>query len=459
MPRILSVLISALTLTAAAGPLGADADPWRLHDALGLPDWVTLTGQQRLRFENLDHQFRAGRGGGDQVLAIRNSLFGELSFAGLRLAAEMLDARAALDDRGTPLSTGDVNPLDLLQARAELELRGYLQAGDRLAFRAGRFTMDTGSRRLVSRNNYRNAINAFTGADLQWTGARGDELRLFYTVPVQRRAGPDLNSAEIEWDRESDRTRFWGAFAAAASLPWPGRGEIYLYGLDEDDSVQLATRNRELYTAGMRLFREAATGRIDFQFESIWQFGNSRATTAAADRSDLDHSAHFQHAQLGYTLDAPWRPRLAALMDYASGDEDPDDGEQNRFDTLFGSRRSEYGPSGIYGPFARANIVSPGLRVAAAPHARLKFTGTVRGWWLASKRDAWPVAGVQDPGGRSGRYVGTQFELQLQWSALPGNLDFEAGVAHLIDGDLMQSPPGNGNGAATLLYLQSLITF
>ena len=82
---------------------------------------------------------------------------------------------------------------------------------------------------------------------------------------------------------------------------------------------------------------------------------------------DLDHFAHFHHLSLGYSFDVPWSPRLSLHYDYASGDDDPSDGDNSRYDTLFGSRRFDYGPTSIYGAFARSNINTPGVRLALEP--------------------------------------------------------------------------------------------
>ncbi len=54
-----------------------------------------------------------------------------------------------------------------------------------------------------------------------------------------------------------------------------------------------------------------------------------------------DHSAFAGHAELGYTLDLPWSPRLVGQFDYASGTADPSGDESHTFVFLFGARRLE----------------------------------------------------------------------------------------------------------------------
>src|SRR5690606_19109931 len=116
------------------------------------------------------------------------------------------------------------------------------------------------------------------------------------------------------------------------------------------------TRNRQLYTPGVRAYRKPKAGQWDIDLESVLQFGTRRATTAEDDTEDERVLAHFHHAAVGYTLDAPWKPRLSAELDYGSGDAGDSD-RYERFDSLFGPRRSDFGPTGIYGPLGRDNVI------------------------------------------------------------------------------------------------------
>ena len=62
------------------GTKAAAAEPWRLQNAVNAPNWLTLSGNARLRYETLDGQFRAGGEGGDQVLVWRALFFGAGGF-------------------------------------------------------------------------------------------------------------------------------------------------------------------------------------------------------------------------------------------------------------------------------------------------------------------------------------------------------------------------------------------
>ena len=281
-------------------------------------------------------------------------------------------------------------------------------------------------------------------------------------MPVDRRPKRfgELIDNQRSFDRESTDVVFWGLVYQPAELPWGDKGEVYLFGLHERDNARLATRNRQLLTPGFRLYRPAARGAFDYEFESVFQFGSSRASTAATDTTDLDHFAHFQHAEVGYSFDAPWSPRALVQFDYASGDRDPNDGDNEQFDTLFGARRFDFGPTGIYGPFARANLISPGVRLFARPRSDVELMLAYRGFWLASERDAWTAAGVRDATGATNGFLGQQLEARLRWDLAPGNVRLETGAAHIFDGTFMQDAPNAARqGDVTYLYAQVALTF
>ena len=442
---------------------------WTLDDAV-MPEGVSLSVEHRSRYEFLDDQFRTTSNKDSDVIASRTLIHGRVDLPrGLTIGAELADSRAE-QNSDTLLDSTIVNSVELLQSYVELDREDV--AGGRLNARAGRITMDVGSRRFVARNRYRNTINGFTGIDVDWMQAKsggGLDLRAFWTLPVDREPNPQvaqnrrrrLLDNDIVFDTESIDVQFWGAFAArdfggsAAAL---GRGEFFVFGLHESDASNRPTRNRQLVTPGFRLFRAPATAHFDYVVESAIQVGQSRSSTSS--RDELDHLAHFHHLTIGYTFDVAGSPRVAFQYDFASGDGNPNDGKNGRFDTLFGARRFDFGPTGIYGAFARANLHSPGVRVEVKPHAQLSSFVAVRTFWLASKQDAWTTSGVQDAAGDSGDHVATQIELSVRWDVVPGNVRIESGYAHLFAGEFIDDAPNsNRQGDSNYVYSQIALSF
>lgn len=459
----LSALGSILVLTSlAGGAASAGMKPWRLHEALSAPAWLEVGGAYRARFERLGGDFRAGSSGSTQIL-VERLLFGvQANFDPFYIGAELEDSRSQLDDSNTPLGTDDVDAVELLRAYIGAKGSDVFATGDQLDVTAGRLTIDLGSRRLVARNRFRNTINGFTGVRALWQGSAGAQLTTFYTLPLHRRPTDRnrLDENAIANDTESFKVRFWAVDFMQKNLLGGSIGEVYVFGLHEEDSSDVPTANRRLLTPGVRFFSVSAKGAWDFEVEAAGQVGKSRSTTSSADTSNLDHRAGFVHAHLARTFDAPWSPRLVLQYDFASGDDNPNDGENNRFDTLFGARRWEYGPTGIYGAFARSNISSPGVRIEVMPSSKLNGFVGYRAVWLASDRDALTTADVRDPSGASGSFVGHQIEARVRVDVLPGNLGLEFGGAYLFDGTfLKKAPNAAGNGDTAYFYSQGTLSF
>ena len=459
MPLCFIVRSAFCVMLMTTGPVGANG--WRLAETTGIPDGTFLSGSFRVRYENLNGRYRSGRSGSDEVLALRTLLHGGIDLGNVRIGAEIEDSRQEMGDSGTPLSATLVNTAELLQAYFQWTVDDLSGFGTKGILKAGRQTMDLGSRRLLARNRYRNTLNAFTGADWQMTLGNGIQARAFYVLPVVRTPGDSssLNQNEVDIDEEDINFRFWGIQAKMDNTAWDGSAELYLLGLDENDTDERATRNREIYTGGFRFYRPRKAGQLDYQVESMIQWGQSRTSTIST--TDLNHLAYFQHTELGYTFEHAWNPRLLVQFDYASGDDDPNDGKNNRFDTLFGARRFDFGPTSIYGAFARSNLISPGIKLQVKPAADTVsgFAG-YRANWLASDRDSWTTANVVDASGLSGSFLGHQVEVRVRWDPAPGNLRLETGMVHLFQGEFgRNAPDAVAEGDSTYYYVQSIFSF
>jgi len=247
------------------------------------PEWLTLSGETRARYESLDGQYRALRSGSDQLLALRTLARAEATTEAAGFVIELHDARAYLDDAGTPLSTSFVNTFDVLQAHVRLE-------SGRHAVRLGRFTLDIGSRRFVERNDFRNTINAFTGIHWRRDWDAEAQVDAFYTAPVRNRPidPRELAGNEFEADDQISGRRFWGVHYQGPRLPGDLQADLFVYGLNEEDRSNWPTPDRDVYAPGFRLWRRRTAGRWDFDIETAARFGSRRATPLPDDRTSLD---------------------------------------------------------------------------------------------------------------------------------------------------------------------------
>ena len=437
----------------------APAEPLTLQRAIGDPDDFTLSGSIRARYETLDNEFRPGGGKTDDLLSFRTTLVAQYDPGTIHIVAELMDSRAYLDDAKSAASSNDVNAFEMIQGYVGADLGAALGKGTSTRVDVGRFTMDLGSRRLVGRNNFRNATNAFAGIRGELRGPAKTYLTVFYTLPLNRLPSDKQGVLDnkVRWDRESFDLAFWGGFLTKPALFGRANLDVYFFGLNERDAPKYPTRNRRLYTPGMRLYSDPKPGRTDIEFEGAYQFGTTRTSSAAA-APQKPVSAYFIHAEVGHQFAAAWVPRVSLEYDLASGDRGRRD--YTRFDSLYGPRRPDFGPTGIYGPLGRSNISSPGIRVEVTPNKRWDGFVMYRAAWLDSAVDGFANTGVKDATARSGTFAGQQIEGRMRYWIVPKLLRAETGGALLINGAfLKQAPNANGYGNPIYGYADITATF
>jgi hypothetical protein len=170
----------------------------------------------------------------------------------------------------------------------------------------------------------------------------------------------------------------------------------------------------------------------------------------------------MQHVDIGYTFDQPWTPRLAFEWDYASGDLNSKDNNDQRFDTLYGARRFDFGPTGIYGAFARSNINSPGYRITVNPRSDVQLGVSHRAFWLASDTDSWTTTGtaaLRDKSGNTSNYIGQQLDLTARYD-FNSSIGFESGWTHLFKGDFAKDALNAPDSKdIDYFYVQSMLRF
>jgi hypothetical protein len=440
--------------TGAALPVPALAETSPLQAAIGDPDHFKLSGSVRVRYEALDGQPRTGLAAQADQLAVRTTLAAEYHAKGWRIGGEVYDSRDYFDRTG--ITANEVNALELVQAYVGADLGDALGAGTSAQVLAGRMTLNLGSRRLVAADDYRNTTNGYTGLRADLKTPRGTTATFIYTLPQVRLPDdlPSLRKARVEWDRESFDLRLWGGIVARPRTLGAATLELSYFRLQESDSPGRATRNRDLHTLSARIIRDPAPGRWDFEVEGIAQFGHVRAS-AAATAPPLDVAASFIHADAGYTFAGPARLRVSVEYDRASGDGAGK--RYGRFDTLFGMRRADLAPAGIYNAIGRANISTPGVRLEIAPAKRFDAFAVYRALWLADRRDAFSSTGVRDPAGRSGSFAGHQVEGRARYWLVPGVLRAEVNVVWLAKGRFLKTAP-NAPATGNTRYVASGVT-
>jgi hypothetical protein len=212
----------------------------------------------------------------------------------------------------------------------------------------------------------------------------------------------------------------------------------------------------DLHTLNLRAFRPVPRGGFNYEIEGGFQRGESTALQGSTLRL-LDHEAYYVHAEIGYAFDVKWTPNLLLQYDRASGDKDPADDRTERFNPLFGERRFDTGPTGIYGAFQRSNIASPGVRLTFNPAPRWRAMVAYRSFRLAAARDGWVGSGWRDPTGQAGSSLGRQIESSFTWAAIPDRLSVETGFASTHMGRFARQTAG-GDFLGSPRYVYAAVT-
>jgi hypothetical protein len=420
---------------------------------------LKVSGAFRLRQESLWDQFRPGLPKHDDQLVSRAQVKAEWSLSGSwQLVGEIMDSRAFENADDGVLSANEVNVLEPIQAHLAHQIREPFGKGSSANVQLGRFTANIASRRLIASDDYRNTPNSYTGARVDVKLANKTTANIFYVLPVQRLPTdtPSLKDQDFKLDREGRELQLWGfVVTKPALLPKGALGELTYVGFREKDRPGVATRDRQLHTLGGRMMLDPKSRQWDYEVEGFWQTGHASASTSAT-AAELDVDAWFLHADSGYTFAASGKPRLSAEYDVASGDGPG--AKYRRFDTIYGMRRADFSPSGIYSLIHRANIESLGLRLDVEPSSRLDYFVAYRLLWADNGYDSFSTSGIRDASGASGRRAGAQLDGRVRWWLVPQHWRAEFNATWFDRGRLMRDAP-NASPYGDTKYVAAAMTY
>ncbi len=127
----------------------------------------------------------------------------------------------------------------------------------------------------------------------------------------------------------------YGLYSQIKQLPFD---LDFFYILKADDETIPNIDKAERHSIGFYVNDVLENG-IDWSGMGAYQFGDS---------GNQDISAFGMNAKMGYTFEAPWKPRFGLEYSHASGDDDPTDGDEGTFDGLFGAVDKFYGRMNIF---------------------------------------------------------------------------------------------------------------
>lgn len=401
--------------------------------------WLDIGFEHRTRYEWRNNDIRRIEGGEDNPFFLRNRAWIGIKniLDPFRFAVEFQDSRVYNNKHA--ITDQERNEFDLLNAYGELNFKKALGVDDRgndrpIRFRVGRMAYEVTDRRFIARNEWRNTTNTFEGFRLNLGKEANDwELDLFGMQPVRR--------LQTKFDEANDHLWFFGAIGTLRK--WSDIATLQAYYMGQKQTADpngfTATNrlDRQIHMPGFRIYGKAAHY-FDFDVSYNHQLGFS-----GANRVD----AHGYTIELGKTFDHAWKPRIGLFYGYATGDKNPTDNVDNRFDRFFGFAR----PWSADHYVIYENLKAPKIRFEFQPTQKLGFEMGYGGYWLASKTDRMfdildgNISNtVRDPGfnrdrtGQSGDFGGHAFEGRIRYQPTP-RINTILGYTHFTAGEFVKN--------------------
>lgn len=388
------------------------------------PNWIEgwdLGLDYRLRAEYHQDDLRQSEGGVDRPLLHRTRLYLGLHdlLDPFRFAVELQDARR--EHSRFERTERDVNELQLIRLYAGLhfqDLLGHDAGGNArpLWVRYGIHNLEFLDRRLLANNQWRNTTNTFQGVHASM-GQESNDWQLEYlgAQPMQRR--------KYEWDQVEAGRWLHALVGHYRGLGQAATLEPFYLGLLQE--ARPGIQARRVHAFGLRAYGVMGQSPWDYDLDLVLQRGQD---------GPRDLRAYGGNAELGYCwLHSPGKPRFSAFYGYASGDRDPNDGVDQRFEKFYGFGRPW--SAADYGSFE--NLHAPKLRLEVEPHRVLRVDAGWGGYWLASSRDRFKAANLRDQTGASGSHLGQELDARLRWQA-SSKLEMTLGYSHFFCGGFVQ---------------------
>lgn len=374
---------------------------------------IKISGQLRFRGEHRTVKaYDAARVDDDVDFVLQRSRvsFDASVIEDVRVFVTLQDSRM-WGDEGIP--TGDLEGVDVHEAWVEFSNA----FGQPWTFKVGRQEISFGDQRLVSPLDWDAVTRSFDGVRTWW---KEDDwsLNLFvFTI--------DENSVPVGGHTDDDRV-FDGAYFSYTGFENHTIDAYLMHQAYSDGSFTSedgSTGDMERVTLGF-LFKGSTDG-FSYSAEADYQFG---------DVAEDDLSAYGWALTFGYTFDHDWKPTVGIEWDFASGDDDPTDGDAETFDPIF-----PFGHyyQGFLDTFAWKNGHDFAFRASVKPDEDYWIEAAFHYFVLDSDRDAWYNAGSnvirRFAAGGVGNDVGYEIDLHCKYQLNPSTALW-FGYSHFFTG-------------------------
>jgi len=390
----------------------------------------------------------------------------------LTIYAQAQDAREWLSDRPDIPNQMGAEGDDTFDLR-----QGYIELGNPAespwSMRIGRQVMAYGSQRLIGPGEWNNFSRTFDAVKVVYKQEKWS-LDAFASSVVTIDRG-QYNQSDLFNGNETERQQVFSGLYFSTTAIGPQTTDVYVLQLHEEQ----ASTETNFLTLGFRILskpgafapveeaphdgKSIADGKsapppppvkrpigLDYELEANFQTGEVQ---------NLDLTSFAVHAGIGYTFDHSTLPRIALDYSYASGDENPFDGNIETFQNLFPSNHPPYGLMDV---FAWQNMHDLGVIATVNPVKSVGLRAEYHAFWLADTNDGWyrsPTTIVRPltPAARSAsNYAGSELDFVVSWKARK-ELTFEVGYCHFFAGAYLEDTGAADD--ADFGYVQAMLTF
>lgn len=387
------------------------------------------------------------------------------------------DSREIGSDRpnipGAKGAEGD-DSFDLRQAYVEIGDYGKCPWG----LKVGRQILSYGDERLVGAFDWNNFGRTFDAAKLTYK-SKGFWVDAFTSSPVVIWSDK-FNKSDVfnQYGTQPRRDLFFsGVYLSVDPLPF-GTWDFYTFMLDQARGN--VSNNQGALTVPPP--KGALTARSDFATFGTrikgdpkklrgWEYSGEFAYQAGKVRG-LNLNAFAGTAGVGYNwLNTPWKPRLYAEYNYASGDDSPANKrgavtgtDTETFQNLFPTNHKFYG---IMDLFSWQNMQNVMFSTRVSPLKNITLQLDYNAFWLANTNDAWYRANglvtvrTLNPAARNAsNFAGAELDFVATWKATK-YLEIQGGYSHFFAGGYLTDTTTEtaGHDGADFGYLQVKVNF
>lgn len=371
----------------------------------------------------------------------------------LRGYMEMLDASIFNED--LPPTPIDLNRWNIQNAFFDLKLSE--REGQPVYFRFGRQELLYGAQRLISPLDWSNTRRNFQGFNVTSRGETWD-IDAFATRPVNTATGNlPLSRFDHERDKADASRTFSGVYATYHGIEANTLDLYWLWLREQEPIPGLADGSRHTVGArwaGTRAVKEQCCTVVrewSWDVEGAYQFGHDNDATGA----ERTVQAGFVTANLAHAwTSSAWKPKLAAVYYWGSGDRDRADDENNTFSVLFPLGHTYWG---YIDNVAGQNLIDYSVAAYVSPTDKLTFQAAMHWFELDSDGDVlYNVAGapVGTPG--TGKEVGEELDLVATYVFNP-NFNVQVGYLWFWNGTFIDNNVPRDK--ATQLYVQTILRY